>query len=86
VGVRLSLAAALAAALLTSAVSAGSPAPADQQLAWVIAALNGAKAPPTAELRRHFAPSFLKAVPPDQLIEQLAPPFQRLLTGSLATA
>ena len=69
---RLSLAAALAAALLTSAVSAGSSAPADQQLAWVIAALNGAKAPSTAELRRHFAPSFLKAIPPDQLIEGLA--------------
>jgi AcrR family transcriptional regulator len=28
----------------------------------------------------------LASLPPDQLIEQLAPPFQRLLTGSLATA
>ncbi len=71
---RRSLASAFAATALLAATasSAGAPTPADQQLAWVVAALNGAKAPAPAVLREHFTPSFLKAVPPDQLVAALA--------------
>jgi hypothetical protein len=71
--VRLSLAAALAAAAILTASSASAQTPADEQLAWVLATVNKAKSPPPpAELRKHFTPAFLKAVPPDQLVEGLA--------------
>ena len=33
--------------------------------------LNGSATPSSAELERHFAPAFLKAVPPDSLLESL---------------
>jgi len=74
VDVRLPLASVLIAGALLAATasSATAPAPADQQLAWVLTALNGAEAPAPAVLREHFTASFLKAVPPDQLLEALA--------------
>ena len=58
--------------LLTALPSAGAPTPAEEQLAWVIEALNSSQAPSPAVLRQHFAPSFLKAVPPEKLVEGLA--------------
>ena len=54
---RLSLAIVLASFVALPAAAA--PTPADRQLAWVIATLNGGTAPPTAELRRHFTPGEL---------------------------
>src|SRR5262249_30754705 len=72
--VRLTPASALAATamLLAAGSSSSASTPADQQLAWIVALINNAtKAPSTAVLEQHFAPSFLKAVPPGQLIDGL---------------
>jgi beta-lactamase class A len=55
------------------AVGAGTPGPALAQLDWVVGILNGSSPPSTAELRRHFAPGFLQAVPPQELLIALYP-------------
>jgi beta-lactamase class A len=65
---------ALLALAASTAVAATAPAtPAGRQLAWVIGALNGSRAPSQAELEQHFSASFLAAVPPQRLVAALVP-------------
>ncbi len=69
---------ALAASLLVapaspSARAARTPSAAQSQLTWVLDSLNSATVPSSATLARHFAPAFLKAVPPAALVQALAP-------------
>jgi ORF 12 gene product N-terminal len=46
---------------------------AGRQLEWLLTTLNGSAVPSRAELERHFSPTFLNAVPTEQLLEALAP-------------
>jgi beta-lactamase class A len=47
--------------------------PAVGELEWVVGVLNSPSAPSTPALRVHFAPGFLKAIPPQQLVAALYP-------------
>jgi beta-lactamase class A len=49
------------------------PTPAGRQLEWLLTKLNGSSVPSNVELKRHFSPRFLHAVPPEHLLEALAP-------------
>jgi putative CocE/NonD family hydrolase len=49
------------------------PTPAGQQLVWVLDTLNSGESPSVAAIEQHFSPAFLEVVPPDQLVQALAP-------------
>jgi beta-lactamase class A len=61
------------AGLGAGGAAAGSTRPAVGQLQWVVGLLNRSSPPSAVELRRHFAPSFLKALPPQRLLAALYP-------------
>jgi beta-lactamase class A len=50
-----------------------SETPAARQLGWVLAQVNAARTPPSAEISAHFSARFLKAVPPASLVAALSP-------------